>query len=127
MDKDLTKEIDKNIKDMKSQLDKKIEEIEETVKDKFEEFDKDVSSVMGEVPDESKLDSIIENLKAQQKKEVADVSIIKGDKRLPGEDFAEYKARIKLEKKALNKYSNGRVVHESIFDGPKLGGFNTKN
>jgi len=119
--------MDKNIEDIKSQLDKKIEEIEEAVKDKFEEFDKDISSVMGEVPDESKLDSIIEKLKAQQTKEVVDVSSIKGPKRLPGEDFVEYKARLKMEKKTLNKYSNGRVVHESMFDGPKHGHFNKKD
>ena len=36
--------------------------------------------------------------------------LLKGDKRLKGETFVEYKERVKLEKSLLNDYGHGAMV-----------------
>ena len=36
--------------------------------------------------------------------------LLKGDKRLDGETFVEYKERLKLEKSLLNDYGHGIIV-----------------
>jgi len=36
--------------------------------------------------------------------------LLKGDKRLEGESFTEYKDRLKLEKSLLNDYGNGVYI-----------------
>ena len=36
--------------------------------------------------------------------------LLKGDKRLDGETFVEYKERVKLEKSLLNDYGHGVIV-----------------
>ena len=36
--------------------------------------------------------------------------LLKGDKRLDGETFVEYKERLKLEKSLLNDYGHGTLV-----------------
>lgn len=105
-----------------SEVDKRIEQIKENIQEKFEKLDKDISDAIGE-NNETKVNAIIENLKKQQKQEKVDLSIIQGSQRLPDEDFAVYKDRLKREKKMLKQYSRGRVVHESIFDGQKIGHF----
>lgn len=103
-----------------SEVDKRIERLKENVEKTFKALDKDISDAIGE-NNETKLNAVIENLKKQR--ENVDLSIIQGSKRLPDEDFAAYKDRIKREKKMLKQYSRGHIVHESIFDGQKVGHF----
>ena len=39
--------------------------------------------------------------------------LLKGDKRLKGETFVEYKERLKLEKSLLNDYGKGVISHQN--------------
>ena len=44
------------------------------------------------------------------KKRLVIGKLLKGDKRLDGETFVEYKERVKLEKSLLNDYGHGVIV-----------------
>ena len=48
--------------------------------------------------------------------------MIKGNKRLAGETFKKYKARIKDEAKKVKKYLRGRYIWLStdLYDGPRM-------
>ena len=105
-----------------SEVDKRIEQIKEDVEKTFEKLDKDISNVMEET-NETKIKDIIEKLKTQAKSEKVDLSIIQGSQRLPDEDFAVYKEHLRMEKKMLKKFSRGSVVHNSLFDGQRVGHF----
>ena len=101
------------------------DEAQQRIADKFEEFDREMNNMMGDA-DNAKADDIVNALKGEHEKGIIDLSELKGDKRLPDEDFADYKTRIKREKKLRERYSRGQIKWQSIFDGPKKGQFKAK-
>lgn len=126
MEKSLDKEMKKQLEDVNPEvadlINDAVKKTEEAADDKFKEFDKDIENVMGEV-DNAQTDAIINALQKDKDNSEINLSELKGDKRLPGEDFDAYKKRRKEEKKLRKKYQNGKVVWKSIFDGPKKGTF----
>ena len=113
--------------DTKKTIQDAIENTEASIENKFEEFDKDVKNVMGEV-DEEKIDRLVDALRGQGQRESkpVDLSVLKGNKRLPDEEFDAYKARLKREYKIMKQYRKGKVVWDSMFEGPKRGSFRNK-
>tara|TARA_Y100000389_G_C17223496_1_gene394492 strand:- start:418 stop:615 length:198 start_codon:yes stop_codon:yes gene_type:complete len=49
--------------------------------------------------------------------------LLKGDKRLEGESFTEYKDRLKLEKSLLNDYGHGVIVTTEDYRQNKINPF----
>jgi len=49
--------------------------------------------------------------------------LLKGDKRLEGETFVEYKERLKLEKSLLNDYGHGVMVTTDEYRQNKINPF----
>lgn len=113
--------------DTKKTIQDAIENTEEIIENKFDQFDKDVENVMGEV-DEEQVDRLVDALRGQGQRESkpVDLSVLKGDKRLPDEEFDAYKARLKREQKIRKQYIRGKVVWDSMDEGPKRGSFHNK-
>jgi hypothetical protein len=60
---------------------------------------------------------LADKTKEEEASKGIDLSVLKGAKRLPDEDFDKYRARLKREKKILEKYLRGRRTWNSLMDG----------
>jgi hypothetical protein len=55
--------------------------------------------------------------KDEEATKAVNLSELKGAKRLPKENFTDYKIRLKREKDMIKKYLQGQIIWQSIFKG----------